>query len=173
LINYLNFYIINNNDYYLGGDIMEIYEGMKAPSFSLLGSDKKIHNLNDYIGKKVVLYFYPKDNTPGCSKEAQCFVSSFSEFNNLNAVILGVSRDNMNSHDKFIEKLNIPFILLSDTEETVCTLYDVLKEKNMYGKKKIGIERSTFLIDEEGIITKIYRKVKVDGHIQDILDNLS
>lgn len=151
---------------------MEIQEGLKAPDFILTGSDGASHSLSDYIGKKVVLYFYPKDNTAGCSKEAQCFVDNFTVFNDLNAVILGISRDSINSHDKFIKKLNIPFILLSDENETVCNLYEVLKEKNMYGKKKIGIERSTFLIDENGIITKIYRKVKVDGHIDAILNQL-
>ncbi|MDT8716821.1 peroxiredoxin [Clostridium sp. 19966] len=151
---------------------MEIKEGIKAPNFTLIGSDKKEHSLEDYAGKKVVLYFYPKDNTPGCTKEAQCFIDNFDDFNDLNAVILGVSRDSLNSHDKFIDKLNIPFVLLSDEKEEVCNLYEVLKEKNMYGKKSIGIERSTFLIDETGIVFKIYRKVKVDGHIDDILSRL-
>lgn len=151
---------------------MEIKEGMKAPDFTLMGSDKKEHSLKDYLGKKVVLYFYPKDNTPGCTKEAQCFVDNFEAFNDLNAVILGVSRDSLNSHDKFIEKLNIPFVLLSDDKEEICKLYEVLKEKNMYGKKSIGIERSTFLIDEAGNIFKIYRKVKVDGHVDGVLNML-
>lgn len=151
---------------------MEIKEGFKAPDFSLTGSDNKVHSLSDYTGKKVVLYFYPKDNTPGCTKEAQCFINNLTAFNDLNAIILGVSRDSLNSHDKFIQKLNIPFVLLSDEDEVVCNLYQVLKEKNMYGKKKIGIERSTFIIDENGLITKIYRKVKVDGHIEDILTSL-
>lgn len=151
---------------------MDIKEGSKAPDFILTGSDRKQHKLSDYIGKKVILYFYPKDNTPGCSKEATCFVDSIENFNNLNAIILGISRDTLDSHDKFIKKLNIPYILLSDDNEQVCNLYDVLKEKTMFGKKKIGIERSTFIIDETGNIKKIYRKVKVDGHIEDILKNI-
>lgn len=152
---------------------MELNENVQAPDFSLKGSDGKNHRLSDYLGKKVVLYFYPKDNTPGCTKEASCFVDNIPTFKSMNTIILGVSRDSLASHDKFIKKLNIPFILLSDDEEIVCKLYDVLKEKNMYGRKSIGIERSTFIIDEKGIIVKIYRKVKVDGHIDDIINNLS
>ncbi|MCI1945203.1 thioredoxin-dependent thiol peroxidase [Clostridium luticellarii] len=151
---------------------MNIELDKKAPDFSLTGSDKKNHKLSDYLGKKVILYFYPKDNTPGCSKEACSFRDNMESINNLNAVILGVSRDSLDSHDKFIDKLNIPFILLSDSEEKVCNLYGVLKEKNMFGKKKIGIERSTFVIDENGIIKKIFRKVKVDGHIDAIMNFL-
>lgn len=151
---------------------MDIIEGSIAPNFSLKGSDRKQHELSDYLGKKVIIYFYPKDNTPACSKEAVCFIEKSKDFKNLNAIILGVSRDSLDSHDKFIKKLNIPYVLLSDSEEKVCNLYGVLKEKNMFGKKKIGIERSTFIIDEKGYIKKIYRKVKVDGHIDDLLKNL-
>lgn len=151
---------------------MDITEGSVAPDFSLEASDRKQHKLSDYLGKKVVLYFYPRDNTPACSKEAVCFIEKNKSFKDLNTVILGVSRDSLDSHDKFIKKLNIPYILLSDNEEKVCNLYGVLKEKNMFGKKKIGIERSTFVIDEKGYIKKIYRKVKVDGHIDDLLKNL-
>lgn len=151
---------------------MEIKEGLQAPDFVLEGSDKKEHRLSDYSGKKVVLYFYPKDNTPGCSKEACAFRDSLESINDYNAVVLGVSRDNLQSHDKFIEKFKLPFILLTDEREEVCKLYDVLKEKNMYGKKNIGIERSTFIIDEKGIIKKIYRKVKVDGHVEEVISNL-
>lgn len=151
---------------------MELVENKQAPDFSLEGSDGKRHKLSDYLGKKVVLYFYPKDNTPGCTKEASCFVDNIPTFRNMNTVILGVSRDSLSSHDKFIKKLNIPFILLSDNEQIVCNLYGVLKGKNMYGRKSIGIERSTFIIDENGILIKIYRKVKVDGHIDDILKNI-
>lgn len=151
---------------------MSLVEGVKAPDFSLIGSDKKNHKLSDYIGKTIVLYFYPRDNTPGCSKEAMCFIEKTPVFEDNNAVILGISRDSLISHDKFIQKLNIPYVLLSDENEDVCKLYDVLKEKNMYGKKSIGIERSTFIINSEGIINKIYRKVKVDGHIDDVIKNL-
>ncbi|MGG7162511.1 peroxiredoxin [Clostridium ihumii] len=149
-------------------DNLNLTEGIKAPDFSLIGSDKKEHKLSDYLGKKVILYFYPRDNTPGCTKEAIAFKDSFQEFIDKNTIILGVSRDSLASHDKFITKHELPFILLSDENEEVCKLYDVLKEKNLYGKKSIGIERSTFIINEEGIISKIYRKVKVANHIETI-----
>lgn len=145
-----------------------IEEGLKAPDFKLLGSDKKEHKLSDYINKKVILYFYPKDNTPGCSREAQDFKESIKDFTDNNTIIIGISRDSIKSHDKFIEKYDLPFLLLSDEEETVCNLYGVLKEKTMFGKKSFGIERSTFLIDENGIIKKIYRKVKVAGHVDEL-----
>ena len=147
---------------------LTLEEGMKAPDFTLVGSDKKEHKLSDYLNKKVILYFYPKDNTPGCSQEAQDFKNALDDFDTQNAVILGVSRDSLTSHDKFITKYELPFILLSDEKEEVCNLYGVLKEKNMFGKKSIGIERSTFVIDENGIISKIYRKVKVTGHIEQL-----
>ncbi|MDU4802893.1 MAG: peroxiredoxin [Clostridium butyricum] len=145
-----------------------IEEGLKAPDFKLLGSDKKEHKLSDYINKKVILYFYPKDNTPGCSREAQDFKESIKDFTDNNTIIIGISRDSIKSHDKFIEKYDLPFLLLSDEKETVCNLYGVLKEKTMFGKKSFGIERSTFLIDENGIIKKIYRKVKVAGHVDEL-----
>ena len=145
-----------------------IEEGLKAQDFKLLGSDKKEHKLSDYINKKVILYFYPKDNTPGCSREAQDFKESIKDFTDNNTIIIGISRDSIKSHDKFIEKYDLPFLLLSDEEETVCNLYGVLKEKTMFGKKCFGIERSTFLIDENGIIKKIYRKVKVAGHVDEL-----
>lgn len=148
-------------------------EGMLAPDFTLMGSDEKEHTLSDYKGKKVVLYFYPKDNTAGCSKEAEAFRDAYEKFTDNNTVILGVSRDTIASHKKFIDKYNLPFILLSDREEVVCKLYDVIKEKMMYGKKCVGIERSTFLIDEEGKLIKIYRKVKVADHIDEVSCSLS
>lgn len=144
-------------------------EGMKAPDFSAIGSDNKTHSLSDYLGKKIILYFYPKDNTPGCSTEAQNFRDNIGTFKDKNTVILGVSRDSLVSHNKFITKFELPFVLLSDVNEEVCKLYDVIKEKNMCGRKSIGIERSTFLIDEEGNILKIYRKVKVAGHIDNLI----
>lgn len=148
-------------------------EGMEAPDFTLMGSDHQQHSLHDYRGRKVILYFYPRDNTPACTNQAKAFRDAIESFKEQNAVILGISRDSVASHEKFIAKHELPFILLSDHEEIVCHLYDVLKEKNMYGKKAIGIERSTFLIDEAGIITKIYRKVKVAGHIEAILESCS
>ena len=149
---------------------MEI--GNLAPDFSLMGSDGKEHKLSDYRGKKVILYFYPKDNTPGCTTEACDFRDNIKEISNLNAIVLGISKDNLTSHNKFIEKFNLPFLLLSDEEKAVCALYDVIKEKNMYGKKVLGIERSTFIIDESGNLIKEFRKVKVKGHIEEVLDNL-
>ena len=148
-------------------------EGLKAPDFKLLGSDKKEHKLSDYLNKKVILYFYPKDNTPGCSREAQDFKESIKDFADNNTVIIGISRDSIKSHDKFIEKYDLPFLLLSDEDEIVCNLYGVLKEKTMFGKKCFGIERSTFIINEDGIITKIYRKVKVAGHIDELKCSIS
>lgn len=149
---------------------MEI--GSLAPDFSLGGSDGKTHKLSDYKGKKVVLYFYPKDNTPGCTTEACDFRDNITTINDLNAVVLGISKDNLNSHNKFIEKFNLPFVLLSDEEKVVCELYDVIKEKNMYGRKTLGIERSTFIIDEDGNLIKEFRKVKVKGHIEEVLEAL-
>ncbi len=141
-------------------------EGLRAPNFTLIGSDKKEHTLSDYLNKKVILYFYPKDNTAACSQEAQDFKNSMKEFNEKDTIIIGISRDSIKSHDKFIAKYDLPFLLLSDEEEVVCNLYGVLKEKTMFGKKYLGIERSTFVINEEGLITNIYRKVKVSGHIE-------
>lgn len=149
---------------------MEI--GSLAPDFSLAGSDGKTHKLSDYRGKKVILYFYPKDNTPGCTTEACDFRDNITTINDLNAVVLGISKDNLNSHNKFIEKFNLPFVLLSDEEKIVCELYDVIKEKNMYGRKTLGIERSTFIIDDNGNLIKEFRKVKVKGHIEEILEAL-
>lgn len=147
-------------------------EGMKAPDFTLMGSDKKEHKLSDYLNKKVILYFYPKDNTPGCSQEAQDFKNAIEEFNKKDTVIIGISRDSLKSHDKFIAKYELPFLLLSDEEEVVCNLYGVLKEKTMFGKKCFGIERSTFVINEDGIITNIFRKVKVSGHVENLTCSL-
>ncbi|MCR6515459.1 peroxiredoxin [Clostridium sp. LY3-2] len=148
---------------------MELKVGMIAPEFKLMGSDNKEHSLKDYKGKRVILYFYPKDNTPGCSLEAQDFKNHYESFIDNNTVVLGVSRDNLKSHEKFINKYDLPFVLLSDEDEVVCRLYDVLKEKNMFGKKVFGIERSTFVVDEEGKIIDIYRKVKVKGHVESLL----
>ncbi|MBC8063103.1 MAG: peroxiredoxin [Clostridiaceae bacterium] len=147
-----------------------LIEGTKAPDFTLPGSDKNSHYLSDYKWKKVILYFYPKDNTSGCSIEAEAFRDNNQVLQLKNTIILGVSRDSLTSHVKFIDKLNLPFVLLADTDEIVCNLYQVIKEKSMYGRKFIGIERSTFLIDEQGILLKIFRKVKIKGHIDSILN---
>ncbi|OXT06359.1 thioredoxin-dependent thiol peroxidase [Thermoanaerobacterium thermosaccharolyticum] len=144
----------------------------EAPDFTLKSSDGNDVSLSDFKGKKVVLYFYPKDNTPGCTKEACQFRDNINTVENKDAVILGVSLDDIESHKKFIEKFNLPFILLSDPDAKVSAEYGVYKEKNVYGKKKMGIERSTFIIDKKGIVKKIFRKVKVDGHVDEILEVL-
>ena len=143
-----------------------------VPDFTLMGSDNQEHKLSQYRGKKVILYFYPRDNTPGCSTEACNFRDSNDVFINKNAIIIGISRDSLKSHTKFIEKFNLPFILLSDEKEEVCNLFNVIKEKNMYGKKVFGIERSTFIINEEGILIKEYRKVKVKDHVSTVLKDI-
>lgn len=143
-----------------------------VPDFTLMGSDNQEHKLSQYRGKKVILYFYPRDNTPGCSTEACNFRDSNDVFINKNAIIIGISRDSLKLHTKFIEKFNLPFILLSDEKEEVCNLFNVIKEKNMYGKKVFGIERSTFIINEEGILIKEYRKVKVKDHVSTVLKDL-
>lgn len=146
-----------------------LQEGIKAPDFSLPGSDGNTHMLSNYIGKNVVIFFYPKDNTPGWTKEAISFKDSLKTLEELNVIVFGISKDSLKSHDKFIEKHDLNYILLSDEEKVVCSLYDVLKEKNMYGKKSIGIERSTFIIDSKGILAKEFRKVKVDGHVDSVI----
>jgi peroxiredoxin Q/BCP len=144
-------------------------EGDFAPDFTLQANTGEEVSLSDFRGKTVVLYFYPKDNTPGCTAEACDFRDRHEEFADLDVVILGVSRDPVASHQKFAVKHGLPFLLLSDVDEEVCRKYDVLKEKTMFGKKVMGIERSTFIIDREGRIVKVYRKVKVPGHVEEAL----
>lgn len=146
--------------------------GEKAPDFTLEGSDGKTHSLKNYIGKKIILYFYPRDNTPGCSREAEAFRDAYETISGLNTVILGVSRDSLTSHEKFITKYSLPFVLLSDKDEIVCNLYGVMKEKKLYGKVCYGIERSTFIIDENGILIDEFKKVKVPGHVDAIIEKL-
>lgn len=146
--------------------------GQPAPQFSLPVTGGTTLSLPQCAGKKLILYFYAKDNTAGCTGEAREFAQLYEEFTALNALILGVSRDSIASHEKFKAKLALPFDLLSDSEGQVCELYGVLKEKNMYGKKRIGVERSTFLINEQGIITGVFRKVKAAGHARVVLDAL-
>ena len=128
--------------------------------------------LSDFKGKNIVLYFYPKDSTPGCTLEGQDFRDNKSKFSARNTVILGVSRDSIKSHENFKSKQSFSFDLLSDPDEKLCKQFDVIKEKNMYGKKVIGIERSTFLIDEDGILVKEWRKVKVKGHVGEVLEEI-
>ena len=134
--------------------------GTKAPAFSLPDQNGTVHTLEEYKGKKVVLYFYPKDNTSGCSKQACGFAELYPQFMEKGAVVLGVSKDSVASHKKFEEKFGLPFTLLSDTELDVIKAYDVWKEKNMYGKITMGVVRTTYLIDEEGVIVKAFGKVK-------------
>jgi len=148
--------------------------GNKAPAFKLKNQDGKTVSLNDLKGKKVVLYFYPKDDTPGCTKEASSFRDEFPKFGGLNAVILGVSPDSAESHKKFIAKYKLPFDLLSDENKEVLEKYEVWKEKNNYGKIYMGVERTTYIIDENGMIKKIFNHVKVEGHsaaIQEALES--
>ncbi|RAL24311.1 thioredoxin-dependent thiol peroxidase [Thermoflavimicrobium daqui] len=146
-----------------------IQEGQPAIDFTLPASNGQEVSLSDFRGKYVVLYFYPKDMTPGCTTEACDFRDYHKNFTELNTVILGVSRDKIASHEKFIQKYELPFLLLSDPEAKVCEQYGVFKEKTMFGKKVMGIERSTFIIDQEGIVRKIYRKVKVKDHVKEAL----
>lgn len=149
-----------------------IKEGLAAPDFKLPDQNGKEHSLKDFRGKNVVLYFYPKDNTPGCTREACNFRDELSDFTDLNAEILGISADSVESHHKFVEKFNLPFILLSDKSRKVIESYGVWKLKNLYGKKTFGIERSTFLIDKKGTVRKIFRKVKVDNHNKELKEAL-
>lgn len=144
-------------------------EGKKAPAFSLKNALGKKVSLKDFLGKKVILYFYPKDMTSGCTKEACDFKDSLPNFSKLDAVIIGISADSADMHKKFIQKYDLPFELLSDETKEVVEKYGVWKEKSMYGKKYMGIERTTFIIDEKGIVKKVFAKVKVAGHIEEVL----
>jgi peroxiredoxin Q/BCP len=146
--------------------------GKKAPDFTLLNQDGNKVSLKDFKGKKIVLYFYPKDNTSGCTKEACNFRDDFPKFKKSDAVILGVSPDSVGSHKKFIDKYNLPFTLLADEDKKVLEKYDVWKEKSMYGRKYLGVVRTTFIIDENGKIKKIFNKVKVEGHNLEVMEAL-
>jgi peroxiredoxin Q/BCP len=150
----------------------ELGEGATAPDFDLPSSTGKNAKLSDLRGKKVVLYFYPADDTSGCTAEACAFRDNLPKFGKLDAVVLGVSKDSVDSHKNFIKKYGLNFTLLSDEELKANRLYGTWKEKNMYGKKYWGTERSTFVIDEDGIIKKVFRKVKVDGHEKEVLEAL-
>jgi len=144
--------------------------GQKVPDFTLPGTGDQAISLGQMKGKNVVIYFYPKDSTPGCTTEGQDFRDNYQAFQQHNTEILGVSRDGIKSHENFKAKQSFPFELLSDKEETLCQLFDVIKEKNMYGKKVMGIERSTFLIDAKGVLRQEWRKVKVKGHVEEVLE---
>ena len=143
--------------------------GKAVPNFSLPATGDKTISLKEFKGQNVVLYFYPKDSTPGCTTEGQDFRDNHAKFKRQNTIILGVSRDSIKSHENFRSKQNFPFDLLSDAEESLCQLFDVIKMKNMYGKKVRGIERSTFLIDDKGKLRQEWRKVKVAGHVDEVL----
>ncbi len=144
-----------------------------VPNFKCnVTSDNQI-SIKDLRGKKVVLYFYPKDNTPGCTTESIEFNGLLKEFSKMNTLIFGISRDSLASHEKFKQKYDFSFELISDEDESVCNLFDVIKEKNLYGRKYLGIERSTFLIDEKGKLIAEWRKVKAKDHAQSVLDYIS
>lgn len=146
--------------------------GTKAPAFSLPDQDGNIHTLDEFRGKKLILYFYPKDNTPGCTKQACAFEERYPQFLERGAVVVGVSKDTVDSHKKFQKKYNLPFLLLSDTGLETLQAYDVWKEKNNYGKVSMGIVRTTYLINEEGIIEKAFGRVKAAENPQQMLELL-
>jgi peroxiredoxin Q/BCP len=143
--------------------------GQTVADFSLPATGGKTCSLADYAGRQLVVYFYPKDSTPGCTREGQDFRDHYAQFQDANTDILGVSRDSVRSHDNFCAKQGFPFDLLSDSEETLCRQFDVIHEKNMYGRKVMGIVRSTFLIDRDGVLRAEWRKVRVPGHVETVL----
>ena len=148
---------------------MTLQPGNKAPEFSAPTDGGGSVSLSDFKGRTLILYFYPKDDTSGCTKQACGFSDELQNFNKLNCAVVGVSKDSVAKHDKFKEKYNLTFPLASDENGTMCETYGVWAEKSMYGKKYMGIERTTFLIDGEGVIRKIWHKVKVPGHIDEVL----
>ena len=147
--------------------------GMKAPEFSLPDQNGDVHTLGEYVGKKVILYFYPRDNTPGCTKQACGFSELYPQFVEKDAVVIGISKDSVASHKKFEEKYNLGFTLLSDTELEAIKAYDVWQEKKNYGKVSMGVVRTTYLIDENGIIEKVFKKVKAADNPAQMLEELS
>ena len=147
-------------------------KGTKAPDFVLSDKDGNEVSLSSFLGRKVVLYFYPRDNTPGCSRQACAFAQSFEEFKNLDVAVIGISKDSVSSHVKFAEKYNLPFVLLSDPEHNVIEAFGAWQEKKNYGKVSFGTVRSTFVIDENGIIEKVMPKVKPDTNAAEILEYL-
>ncbi len=147
-------------------------EGKKCPNFKGLCTNNNNFSNKNFIGKNLIIYFYPKDSTPGCTVEGQDFRDNFKTFKKLNTEILGVSRDNIKSHENFKSKQEFPFELLSDPDEKMCKAFDVIKLKSMYGKQYLGIDRSTFLVDENGKIVKEWRSVKVKGHVEEVLETV-
>ena len=148
---------------------MPIKIGNKAPNFNLPVNGGQTTSLNSLTGKNVIVYFYPKDDTPGCTKEACGFRDAMPDFNKANTVVIGISKDTIEKHGKFISKYDLNFSLASDENNSMCDDYEVWKEKNMYGRKYMGIERSTFLVDGKGILRAEWRKVKVSGHVDEVL----
>jgi len=146
--------------------------GKKAPDFNLTSGDGKNYSLKDFAGRKLVLYFYPRDNTSGCTKEARAFESKKTAMKKYRAVVVGVSTDSADSHVKFAQKNSLTFPLLSDEKKKAIMAYGVWKEKSMYGKKYFGVERTTVVIDEKGIVRHIFHRVKVNGHVNEVLDVL-
>lgn len=146
-----------------------LQEKTKAPDFSLSDMDGKTYSLSDFAGKKIVLYFYPKDNTPGCTRQACAFAAAYEDFKSLDVQVIGISKDSAASHRKFAEKYELPFILLSDPELEAIKAYDVWQEKKNYGKVSMGVVRSTYIIDEQGVIEKVMPKVKPDTNAAEIL----
>ncbi len=146
--------------------------GTKAPDFALEDKDGNKIALSDFKGQKVILYFYPRDNTPGCSRQACAFADAYEEFKTLNAAVIGISKDSVASHQRFAEKYNLPFILLSDPERQAIEGFDVWKEKKNFGKVSMGVVRTTYIIDENGIIEKVMKKVKPDTNAAEILEYL-
>lgn len=151
--------------------ILEI--GKTVPDFTFEATSNLKAKLSDYRGTYVILYFYPKDKTPGCTSESIDFTEKYTHFLDKKAVVFGLSRDSIKSHESFKEKYRMPFELISDSEERICKLFDVLKEKSMFGKKYMGIERSTFVIDPNGVLIHQWRKVKVKGHVDEVLKTLN
>ena len=147
--------------------------GTKAPAFTLPDKDGNLVSLSDFAGKKVVLYFYPRDNTPGCTRQACAFAGAYEDFKKINAVVIGVSKDSAASHQKFAEKYGLPFLLLSDPELAAIQAYGVWQEKKLYGKAGMGVVRSTFVIDENGLLEKIMMKAKPDTNAADVLNYLA
>ena len=150
----------------------KVHVGKKVPDFKALLDNEETFKLSENKGKNLVFYFYPKDNTPGCTKEGEDFRDNYSVIKKLKTEVIGVSKDSVTSHQKFVQKFNFPFNLISDENEKVCNLFNVIKEKNMYGRKYMGIERSTFLIDTNGKLVKEWRKVRVKGHVDDVIESI-
>lgn len=146
--------------------------GMKAPEFRLYDENGNMHSLSDYQGQKVVVYFYPKDNTPGCTKQACAFKEAYNDFKEMNVKVIGISKDSQKSHKNFITKFELPFLLLSDPELQAIQAYDVWQEKKMYGKTYMGVVRSTYVIDEEGKIIKVFKKASPANNASEILEYL-